>query len=104
MALDTKKRLAVVGVVLSATLLWMGFANAQVDAAGSSPMPGSQTMPGVQPQPALPQTPGGFSADAGVGGGGFTPPPSFGTPDAGVGGSGPIIPDPLRSRDGGLGF
>ncbi|MBN1208232.1 MAG: hypothetical protein JXB05_25455 [Myxococcaceae bacterium] len=110
MALDAKKRLVLVGALLGATVLWVRFANAQVDAPGTQQQPGTQPMPidqavpGTQPQPTFPQTPGGFGADAGIGGGGLTLPPPFGTPDAGMGGSGPVIPEPFLSRDGGTAF
>ncbi len=94
-----KKRLAVAGAVLGASLFTLAVANAQLD-----PNTGAPTTPGISP------TPPGLSPDPGVSpspGSAPTPqPPSvYGGQDGGIGGSGltPTYPSPFDSNDGGIG-
>jgi len=108
MALNLKKRLAVAGAVLGASLFTLAVANAQLDPNTGAPgSPGiSPTPPGLSPQPGVSPSPGSVpsptpspydSQDGGLGGSGLTPtyPSPFETNDAGMGGSGGLMPPPL---------
>lgn len=105
MALNLRKRLAVAGAVLGASLFTLAVANAQFD-----PNTGAPTTPGI------PQTPPGLSPDPGVspspgispsppGSVPSTTPPLYGDQDGGIGGSGfaPTYPSPFDSTDAGIG-
>ena len=118
MALNLKKRFAVAGAVLGASLFTLAVANAQLDPSTGAPTsPGiSPTPPGLSPQPGVSPSPGSIptptpspspydSQDGGLGGSGFTPtyPSPFETTDAGMGGSGGLMPSPiLGEMDAGL--
>lgn len=117
MARNPKKRLAVAGAVLGASLFTLAVANAQLDPTTGAPTtPGiSPTPPGLSPQPGISPSPGSVptttpspydtGTDGGLGGSGFTPsyPSPFNTTDAGLGGSGGLMPPPiLGPLDSGL--
>jgi hypothetical protein len=117
MALNLKKRLAVAGAVLGASLFTLAVANAQLDPSTGAPgTPGiSPTPPGLSPQPGVSPSPGSMPTpapspydtgqDGGLGGSGITPsyPSPFETNDGGMGGSGGLMPPPiLGPLDSGL--
>lgn len=112
MALGMKTRLLVAGAVVGAAMLALSSASAQIDpGTGGPPMPTPgmtpQTTPGVTPTTPEPLPDFNASSDAGMGGSGFSPPPSVPSPfgeDAGMGGSGFSPPSTLGGQDGGFGY
>ncbi|HEX5754701.1 MAG TPA: hypothetical protein VFZ09_51430 [Archangium sp.] len=117
MALNLRKRLAVAGAVLGASLFTLAVANAQFDPTTGQPTtPGiSPTPPGLTPPPGVSPSPGSvptttpspYDTDGGLGGSGINPMPSYPSPfdstDAGLGGSGGLMPPPiLGDLDAGL--
>jgi hypothetical protein len=115
MTINLKKRLAVAGAVLGASLFTLAVANAQLDPSTGAPgTPGiSPTPPGLSPQPGVSPSPGSvptptpspydMGQDGGLGGSGVMPtyPSPFNT-DAGTGGSGLMPPPILGGLDAGL--